>query len=196
MVTPQELKRSSFAKTIKGYSTSEVDDYVLFLLTKYTELYNGYNELENKYNAALEQLRDAKSEENAISATIVNAQKMADAIVGDAKAKSAEIKGAVNDSCDKILDAYMTKVTAERDKLQKCEEAVLNFKNALYEAYKSHIEMIDRIMPDEEPTPYLSDEELESKAVELAKDNISSEVLVELSDKQSDNNTTVDSENE
>jgi len=30
-------------------------------------------------------------------------------------------------------------------------------------------------MPDEEPTPYLSDEELEQKAVELAQEQINSE---------------------
>ncbi len=173
MVTPQELKRSSFTKTIKGYATSEVDEYVLFVLTKYSELYNAHVDLERRYALAVDKLENAKSEENAISATIVNAQKMADAIVGDAKEKAAEIKGAVNDSCDRILDAYMTKVTAERDKLQRCEEAVAEFKKSLYDAYRAHLEMIDRIMPDNEPTPYLTDEELENKAVEFAQENLS-----------------------
>ena len=180
MISPQDIKRNAFSKTLKGYSTTEVDEYILFLLKKYNEAYNEYAELERKYNSVLNQLNEVKSEENTISATIVSAQKMADAIVNDAKEKANEIKSAVSDGCDKILGAYMTKVTAERDKLAKCEEAVADFKESLYVAYKKHIALIDGIMPDEEPTPYLSDEELEDKAVAFANEKINPSTLEEI----------------
>lgn len=180
MISPQDIKRNAFSKTLKGYSTTEVDEYILFLIKKYNEAYNEYAELERKYNSVLNQLNEVKSEENTISATIVSAQKMADAIVNDAKEKANEIKSAVSDGCDKILGAYMTKVTAERDKLAKCEEAVADFKESLYVAYKKHIALIDGIMPDEEPTPYLSDEELEDKAVAFANEKINPSTLEEI----------------
>ena len=182
MISPQDIKRNSFSKTLKGYSTTEVDEYILFLLNKYNEAYSEYAELERKYNSVVEQLNEVKSEENTISATIVSAQKMADAIVNDAKEKANEIKSAVSESCDKILGVYMTKVTAERDKLAKCEEAVADFKESLYVAYKKHIALIDGIMPDEEPTPYLSDEELEDKAVAIANEKINPSTLEEVND--------------
>lgn len=172
MISPQDLKRRSFAKTLKGYSVSEVDEYISFLITKYTEACNEYAELERKYKITLDKLDMAKSEENTISATIVNAQKMADAIVADAKEKASSIRDTVSDSCDRILDAYRSQVTVERDKLVKSEKAVAEFKNSLFDAYKEHIALIENIMPDEEETPYLSDEELENKAVELAKDKL------------------------
>lgn len=172
MITPQELKRREFSKSFKGYSVSEVDDYVMFVLSRYNELFHAYNELERKYSQSLIELENAKSEETAVTATIVNAQKMADAIVSDANKKASAIKGAVSESCDRILEVYRNKVAAERDKLVECEEAVTKFKNALYEAYKKHIAMIDNIMPDEEPTPYFTDEELEDKAVELASEKL------------------------
>ena len=172
MLSPRELKRGVFSKALKGYSVAEVDEYVHFLLTKYAEAYNEYLELEQKYASVVEQLNEAKSGENAISATIVNAQKMADAIVTDAKEKAVGIRNAVSDSCDMILDSYVSKVTAERDKLAECEEAVMNFKTALLNAYKKHLDLINDIMPDEEPTPYRSDEELENKAVDVANEKI------------------------
>ncbi len=172
MLSPRELKRGVFSKALKGYSAAEVDEYIHFLLSKYAEAYNEYLELERKYAEVVEQLNDAKSEENAISTTIVNAQKMADAIVTDAKEKAVGIKNAVSDSCDNILDSYMAKVTAERDKLAECEAAVLEFKTALLNAYKKHLDLINDIMPDEEPTPYLSDEELEDMAVDAANEKI------------------------
>jgi len=172
---PQDIKKKTFTKTLKGYNPSEVDEYISYLLSKYSEAYQEYAELEKKLQVALEKLELAKSEENMISATIVNAQKMADAIVADAKTKADDIRITVSETCEKIIAAYVEKVASERDKLAKVEKAAISFKESLYDAYKEHIAMIDNIMPDEEPTPYLSDEELEQKAVELAQEQINSE---------------------
>lgn len=174
MISPQDLRRNAFTKAIKGYSVAEVDEYIAFLIDKYCESYNEYQELARKYQLALEQLDAAKNEESTITATIVNAQKMADAIVSDAKEKANSIRNAVSGSCDEILVSYREKVAAERDKLVECEKAVSEFKNNLYEAYKHHLEMIAAIMPDEDETPVLSDDELEEKAVELAEDKLKS----------------------
>ncbi|MBE6681218.1 MAG: hypothetical protein E7600_02890 [Ruminococcaceae bacterium] len=175
MVSPKELKKTGFSKTIKGYSVNEVDEYVTYLLSRYNEAYNEHAELERKYSAALIQLNEVKSEEVVVTETILNAQKMAEAIIQDAKQKANEIKGSVSESCNKILDVYRTKVAAERDKLVECEKAVAEFKDSLYDAYRKHISFIDNIMPDEEPTPYFTDDELEDKAIELANKKINPE---------------------
>ncbi len=174
MISPQDIKKKTFSKTLKGYNPAEVDEYVSFLISKYNDACGEYAELEKKYNVTLEKLEQAKSEENTISATIVNAQKMADAIVADAKAKADDIRTAVSETCDRIIDVYLEKVKAERDKLAKVEQTAVNFKAALFDAYKEHIANIENIMPDEEKTPYLTDEELEAKAVELAKEQMNS----------------------
>lgn len=173
MISPQDLRPIAFSKTLKGYAAGEVDEYIVHLLNKYNEAYIEHQELERKYAAALEKLDVAKNEESTISATIVNAQKMADAIVNDAKVKAAEVKNAVSESCDRILAAYREKVSAERDKLTQCEAAVAQFKNELYEAYKKHLTMIDNLMPDDDVTPELTDDMLEEKAVELAREKLS-----------------------
>ncbi len=172
MISPQDIKKRAFSKTLKGYTPSEVDEYVSYLVSKYNDACGEYAELERKYNVALEKLEQAKSEENTISATIVNAQKMADAIVADAKAKADDIRTAVSETCDRIIDVYLEKVKAERDKLAKVEQTAASFKASLFDAYKEHIANIENIMPDEEATPYLTDEELEAKAVELAKEQM------------------------
>ena len=36
MLAPHELKSKAFSKTLKGYSPAEVDDYIEFLIDKYT----------------------------------------------------------------------------------------------------------------------------------------------------------------
>ena len=47
MLAPHELKSKAFSKTLKGYSPAEVDDYIEFLIDKYTELYR-----ENSWSAS------------------------------------------------------------------------------------------------------------------------------------------------
>ena len=48
MLAPHELKNKQFQKTFKGYNPQEVDEYLAFVLEKYTELYRENNELERK----------------------------------------------------------------------------------------------------------------------------------------------------
>ncbi len=180
MFSPQDLKRPAFNKTIKGYVPGEVDEYVMFLLTKYKELYDAHASLEAKYKEVVDQLDTAKSEESTITQTIVNAQKMADAIVADAKTKAKDITDSVSAGCERVLEVYRAKVAEQRDKLAECEELVLKFKDSLYAAYKNHIAMIDEIMPDTEPTPYLSDEELVDTAIDFAKESLDPGTLEEL----------------
>lgn len=171
MVLPSELKKVEFSKTIKGYSPSEVDEYISYLVSLYTEKAKECSELEKKYKNMQLKLEEAKSEENAISALILNAQKMADAIVKDANDKAKAITEAVNESCDHIINTFREKVVAERNKLAQTEKIALEFKESLYSAYREHIANIDKILPDETDEQKLSEateEELVDSAFELA----------------------------
>ena len=42
MLAPHELKNKQFQKTFKGYNPQEVDEYLAFVLEKYTELYRNW----------------------------------------------------------------------------------------------------------------------------------------------------------
>ncbi len=172
MISPQELKKKIFTKSIKGYSCAEVDEYISYIISNFSELSAEYAELQRKYGVAVEKLSSAQNEEKVISATILNAQKMADAIVYDAKKKAENINSAVSESCDRIIDAYRQKVALERDKLLESEKAVAAFKNSLLDCYREHVRLIEQIMPDDDVTPYLSDEELEDKAANIARENL------------------------
>ena len=46
MIPPEDLKNKNFSRTVRGYNPIEVDDYILFLLTKYEQLYTENAELE------------------------------------------------------------------------------------------------------------------------------------------------------
>ena len=137
-------------------------------------MFNEYAELEKKYKATLHKLEEARSEESTFSSLVLDAKKMADAIVKDANEKARAATDAVNESCEKILSTYRENVTAERDKLAKMEKLAKDFKESLYSAYREHIQAIDNILPDEENSESESistatDEELMDAAVDLAR---------------------------
>lgn len=172
MILPAELKKKEFSKVLKGYSAGEVDEYISYLLTRYSEAYKEYAELEKRYKATLLKLEEAKSEENMFSELVLDARKMADAIVKDANDKAKAIQNAVSESCDTILNAYRDSVAAERDKLAETARLAKDFKESLFAAYREHIAAVERILPDEDPDTAgiaaATDDELVDSALDLA----------------------------
>lgn len=166
-----ELKKVEFALERKGYSTSQVDDYINYLVSKCEELERSRAELEKRYRAVQIKLEEAKNDENTISAIIVNAQKMADSLVNDAKAKAKAVTDSLNDSCNEILSSFAEKAALEQDKLARAKASAAEFKESLYEAYRTHISNIESIMPDSDDdtddTEKTSDE-LVDEALDLA----------------------------
>ena len=78
------LKSKAFSKTLKGYSPAEVDDYIEFLIDKYTELYRENNELERKLKIVVTNFDEIRDEEEAIRSTLLKAQKLGEKIIRDA----------------------------------------------------------------------------------------------------------------
>ena len=168
-----EFEKISFAYEKKGYSPAEVDEYIAHLFGMYSNLERDYAELERKYRALQIKMGETKSDESAVTGIIVSAQKMADSIVADAEKKAEAISVALNESCNEILDSYAKRAAAERDKLARVENAVANFKESLYNAYREHLGAIERIMPDEaedeEKMSEATEDQLVNEALELTK---------------------------
>lgn len=170
MLTPAELRNRTFSKEFRGYGVNEVDDYIAAVLENYSELYHENAELDRKLRLVAEQLAKVKSDEESIKATIVNAQKMADAIIRDANRKSNEITGAVNDSCEEILADYRKKIIIEVEAFFEVKRKVDSFKQKLYDAYRGHIESIkDKLEIDDLNK---SEEDFVSEVLLLAKDKM------------------------
>ena len=88
MLAPHELKNTEFSKSLRGYSTVEVDEHIEFLIEKYTELYRLNDELEKKLRITEAQLEALKAEEESIKSTLVNAQKASTQIINEANERA------------------------------------------------------------------------------------------------------------
>ena len=147
MLAPHELKKRDFTKSLRGYSTEEVDEHISFIIEKYTELYRENDALEKKLHLTEAQLDSVKQEEDSIRSALVNAQKASKTIIDEANEQADVIMRSAKTNCDRMIRELRETVTQEEEKLEMIKAEVNAFKAALYSVYTEHIGMIEAISP-------------------------------------------------
>lgn len=180
MLAPHELKNKSFGKSLKGYNVSEVDDYINFLIDKYTEVYRENIELDRKLRIVVTNLDEIRDEEESIRNTLVSAQKMGEKIIRDANERADIITESIKKRCDAVIEDFKTQIAKEKEELWNVRATVLDFKKKLFEAYRQQIEDVRNISVNElEELVLPSDSELVGKIFGEVKATIEEEIRVE-----------------
>ena len=149
MLAPHELKNKAFSKSLKGYNAAEVDDYIEFLIEKYTEAYRENNELERKLRVVVNNLEEIKDEEESIRSTLLSAQKMGEKIIRDAKERADIITGAIKDRCDGVIAEFRDELQREKEEMWSIRTRILYFKKNVFELYRKHIEELQNLSVNE-----------------------------------------------
>ena len=176
MLAPHELKNKPFTKSVRGYSPVEVDEYIELLLEKYTELYRENNELERKLKNVGSKLDQMRDEEESIRSTLLNAQKMAEKIVSDANTRADAITASIKERCDSIIAKFRAELNDEKDEMWEIRTRILDFKKALFDAYREHIKSLQELSVNEIEDIVLPDEDqLVADIISDVKDAVMSE---------------------
>ncbi len=145
MLAPHELKNKTFSKAVRGYNPNEVDDYIDFLIEKYTELYRENDELERKLKIVVTNLDEIRDEEESIRSTLVKAQQLGEKIIRDANEKADIITDSIKTRCEAIISDFRKQYSTERKEVWQLRNTVLDFKKNVYEIYRQHIEELQAI---------------------------------------------------
>ncbi len=181
MLAPHELKNVEFSKSLRGYSTVEVDEHIDFLIEKYTELYRLNDELEKKLRITEAQLDALKAEEESIKITLVNAQKASTRIINEANERADVIMRSAKNSCDRLLNDFADKIEEENDHLIAAQKETATFKAGLLKAYREHILALEKISPDirtEEDSVEIAEELKRQVLVQISADLDGEEELI------------------
>ena len=177
MLAPHELKNKAFTKAVRGYNPSEVDDYVEFLIEKYTELYRENDELERKLKIVVTNLDEIRDEEESIRSTLVKAQQLGEKIVREANEKADTITDSIKTRCDAIITDFRQQYSAERKDVWQLRNTVLDFKKNVYELYRTQIEELQAIsVNDLEQLVIPEDTEVVGRILSDVKDAVNNEV--------------------
>ena len=117
MIPPHELKNKEFTRVMRGYSIPEVDEYISFVMEKYTDLYRENDALERKLQSAMDALDAMRAEEESIRTALINAQKAGKQIVADASDRADKIMRSTKSDCMRVLAEF-------RDMLRPIRRAV------------------------------------------------------------------------
>ena len=159
MLAPHELKNKTFAKTVRGYNPIDVDEYIDFIIGKYTEIYRENMELEKKLKSVAAKLDQIRDEEESIRTTLLNAQKMAERIVSDATARAELITESIKERSDAVIARFRDEINAEKDEMWEMRTRILDFKKKLFDAYREHIEALQTLSVNEIEDIVLPDED-------------------------------------
>ncbi|MBQ8911493.1 MAG: DivIVA domain-containing protein [Clostridia bacterium] len=148
MLSPSELKKRQFGRSLRGYSVSEVDEHMNFVLEKYTELYRRNDELEKELARLQGELERLKANEDAIRRAMVNAQREERKIIDEANDRASLILRTAKLNTDRMLSEFKAKIREERVVLHKLRSAVREFKENSLRQYQLHLEFLNQISPD------------------------------------------------
>lgn len=172
MLPPHELKNKSFSKAMRGYNPVEVDEYISFLIERYTELYRENDELERKLKSTVARLDDLKEEEDSIRSTLIDAKHAANKIKADAEERAKSIVRTAKNSCNTILLDFNNKIEEGRATLAELHRDVFALKQELFERYSQHIQYIDALTEGMDENAIPDADALRRKAVDELKNNI------------------------
>ena len=186
MLTPQEVSTHAFTKaTLGGYNMAMVDEFLDELTDDYTALYKENAALKAKLKVLVEKVEEYRSTEDAMRATLLTAQKMADSIVHEAEAKRDQILAQAETGAREKIENYRRELTEAQDRLRQGQIELSKFIAASREICSKELSFLDQLpeLPVAEPAPAAEPapvEEIEEKVMAAFKEQPVEESAAEI----------------
>ncbi|MBQ9994214.1 MAG: DivIVA domain-containing protein [Clostridia bacterium] len=150
MLTLNEIRNVNFRKAnIGGYRAEDVEAFIDEVQLSYDTLLRENAELVKKLEVLAAKLEEYQSEEDSIRNALMNAQKVGDASLRDAKHKAEIILKDATIKAEKIVANAQAEIHNERDIIERMQRDIADFKTKLLRAYKDHLTLINNLPNDE-----------------------------------------------
>jgi cell division initiation protein len=156
MLTASEIQNVKFTKTMGGYKTYEVEEFLERCAETVGALTTSKIELEKKLEILADKLVEYRNDEDNIRTALLSAQKLGDTVVREAKHKAERILEDAKNKAEKIHENARKSIREEELELERIKREVTNFKSRMLSIYREHLSLID-ILPE------INDQETESK---------------------------------
>ena len=130
MLKPSNIKGKSFGTQKNGYSQEEVNAFLSQVADDYTEALNANQESESKILKLVEKINEYRADEEAIATSLVTAQREANKILNDARAKAK----------DMVENAKTEQVRLAEQSAAECERIVNEHKEKCAQLIKENTE--------------------------------------------------------
>lgn len=147
MYTVEEIRNITFTKSLGGYKTSEVDDFIDVCADTVEALTAERDDLKKKMEILANKVREYREDEDSIRTALLSAQRMGDTVLREANHKAALILEDAQIKAEKIEEVARDQIQDQMDELERMKKLVGEFKSRILNVYREHLAMID-VLPD------------------------------------------------
>lgn len=175
MITSKDVRNKRFEKAAFGYKQEEIDEFLSQLEAELDEMERERNEANGKIQILADKVREYMKDEDALKDALLGAQKQghqvlreandkAEQIIAEAQAKAAALEDEAVRQHAELMERNREEIARERENLIEAQQQVADFKKALFDMYKSHLELIST-MPEtfEDAVGYSQETETEEE---------------------------------
>ena len=166
MLTSKDIRSTSFEIVRRGYTIEDVDAFlkkvaeefdalqtetVAMLQEKDQELENvkrEKKELEGKMLVIADKLEEYRAQETLLQNALLNAEKMKESLLGEARQTSEILIRDAQQKAEKILESANSRVVTEEQNYLRMQQEVAKFKNKVLDIYKSHLAVLNSLPND------------------------------------------------
>jgi cell division initiation protein len=146
MLTPQEVSTHAFTKAVMGgYNMAMVDEFLDEVTDDYTALYKENAALKAKMKVLVEKVEEYRATEDSMRATLLTAQRMADAIVKEAEAKRDEILAQAKTGAEDKLINYRRELAEAEERLRQGQVELARFIATSREVCNQQLRFLDQL---------------------------------------------------
>ncbi|MCC8110942.1 MAG: DivIVA domain-containing protein [Ruminococcus sp.] len=183
MISANEIHELRFEKAAFGYKQEDIDEFLNRLEEEVDEAQRELEDKDSKIQVLADKIREYMRDEDALKDALFGAQKEGHRVIAEANEKAEEIIAKAKENADAMMDEVMVQhdaliekneaeIEAEHQKLADARKQVADFKKALFDMYKDHLNMLSAMPEEDDLTFSVSDSE----------SNVKSEVSVDSSD--------------
>lgn len=142
MISAKDIREIKFTRSMGGYKTAEVDDFLDRCADAVEELTRINDENERKMQVLAETVMDYRNQEDSIRSALISAQRMSESVISEARKQAEDIREAARNEADSMRDQAVADTAAELEELRRIRQEVADFKARLLATYREHLTLI------------------------------------------------------
>ena len=145
MIASEDVRRVTFDRAMRGYRCEDVDDYLKQVADSMDAMTAANDDLQNKLVILAQRIDQYRADEDTLSTTMINAQRLGENVIREAKQKAAEIIRAANMKAEDREQRARDEVELAQQEVVTLKKEADAFKKKLMELYRDHIELIAKL---------------------------------------------------
>ena len=180
MFTADEIRQITFEKTMRGYRPEDVESFMENIADEFEALEKEKRDLEEKLYLLAERVEQYKAEEESIKTTLINAQRLGESIVSDARVKADNVIREATIKKNDIISSAYNEIEGTEEILNRLRKEVSDFKRNILSLYKTHIESLSTLPDDKaEEQPEEIVEEAPAQEESVVEEAVQETVVIE-----------------